>query len=142
MTRERDSLGRPLPSGDPRAVPGVDPTLVLDNDAVAWSLVCDHLAADRPFHAHEVAELRWRQCTTGDSGSSREAWRAVAQWGAALTHAARGNDVGATRLAQRALMTLDSAPHVPAEIDIDQVRASCAALLGDVAGAGVDATGE
>ncbi len=58
-----------------------------------------------PFHAHEVFEQRWRTCPADE----RAAWRAAAQWGAAETHAARGNAVGAARLAERALETLASA---------------------------------
>lgn len=123
MTRPRDALGRPLPPGDPRAVPGVPGDLRL-SDEQAWQLICSHLDARRPFHAHEVAELRWRQAPAAD----RIAWRAVAQWGAALTHEARGNAVGARRLAQRAVGTLADAPHIPSAIDVTRIRQSCAPL--------------
>lgn len=63
---------------------------------------CSYLAAGLPFHAHEVLEQRWRCCPDHE----RELWRALAQAAAALTHAARGNDIGAHRLHERAVMTV------------------------------------
>lgn len=77
-----------------------------------------------PFHAHEVFEARWRTCSARD----RAAWRALAQWGAALTHAARGNDVGARRLAERARATLAGAPALPEAVDSARVMTSCAEM--------------
>ena len=44
-----------------------------------------YLDRGMPFHAHETFELRWRVAPDAD----RAAWRALAQWGAALTHAAQ-----------------------------------------------------
>lgn len=101
--RPRDRLGRPLPAGsppDPSFPPVPDIEGLTDEDvlALALALVDDGL----PFHAHEICEERWRGCATGD----RDLWRALAQWGAAETHAARSNDEGARRLAERALVGL------------------------------------
>ena len=62
----------------------------------------EHPMAGLPFHAHEVFEERWRQC----AGEQRCAWRSLAQWAAALTHAARGNTTGARSMAQRAAESL------------------------------------
>ena len=124
MTRPRDILGRPLPDGDPQAVPGVRPDLVVD-DVQAWGLALDYLAQGMPFHAHEVCELRWRQCPAMD----RRVWQGLAQWCAALTHLAREHPERAARVAVKALATLDAAPHVPACVDVDHVRASCTALI-------------
>jgi predicted metal-dependent hydrolase len=90
----------------------------------AWAEAERYLAANLPFHAHEVLEQRWRSCPFAE----RDAWRAAAQWGAAVTHAARGNDVGAQRLARRALATLESAEAVPSEIDVERITRECAAL--------------
>ena len=124
MTRSRDSLGRPLQPGDSRAVAGVSPDLVLD-DQQAWALTVDYLAKDMPFHAHEVCELRWRQCPA----SERAVWQGLAQWGAALTHLARGYPERATRVATKALATLDKVAHLPECIDISRVRQSCRSLI-------------
>lgn len=124
--RPRDRLGRPLPwDADPAdaAEPASDVSGLTDEQA--WALGLDYLNRGLPFHAHEVFEDRWR---TSDA-VHREAWRALAQWGAALTHAARGNEVGAGRLAERALHTLAGAEGLPVGIDVTRVRASCQALI-------------
>ena len=123
--RPRDALGRPLaPDADPAlVVPGV-PADAGEADETAWALALEYLDDGRPFHAHEVFEARWRACPAAD----RPAWRALAQWGAALTHAARGNGVGARRLAERARAGLAEAAQVPECIDVGRVVASCEAL--------------
>lgn len=126
MTRPRDRLGRPLPPGAEDAEPAV-PADVAVSDEAAWSAATAYLDRGLPFHAHEACELRWRAAPA----SSRPVWRALAQWGAALTHEARGNRVGARRVAERALATLAEGGDVPRVIDLDLVRSSCAALLAD-----------
>jgi uncharacterized protein len=124
--RLRDRLGRPLsPGADPAlaAPPVIDPAG--QDDAAVWRIALDYLDRGLPFHAHEVFELRWRAADEQD----RHAWRALAQWGAALTHEARGNAEGARRLAERTLATLADSPRVPPGVDPDLVRASCSRLL-------------
>jgi uncharacterized protein len=123
--RPRDALGRPLGLDADAAlvVPGVPADAGASDDG-AWAMAMAYLADGRPFHSHEVFEARWRACPAAD----RAAWRALAQWGAALTHDARGNAVGARRLADRAQAGLMAAPQVPACIDVARVRASCDAL--------------
>jgi hypothetical protein len=106
-------------------VPGVPWVDGLTDDE-AWRIAGDHLDAGRPFHAHEVFEMRWRQAPEAD----RAAWQALAQWAAALTHEARGNPVGARRLAQRAIDLLAEAPHVPAAVPVAAVRSSCRDIIG------------
>ena len=107
--RPRDILGRPLPhDADPALiVPGVPASLELTDDA-AWELAMDYREQGMPFHMHEVFELRWRQCPR----QHRDAWQALAQWGAALTHEARGNAKGARAVAARArtLLARSAAP--------------------------------
>ena len=79
------------------------------NEAVAY------LQSGRPFHAHEVLEQRWR-CAPEDE---REWWRVLAQAAAGVTQAARGNEVGAQRLRERAqatLATLSPPPDLPAPL--------------------------
>lgn len=126
--RPRDRLGRPLPADAPADArgPGLPDVTGLD-DAETWRIAWALNSEGLPFHAHEVCEERWRTCTP----DFRDAWRALAQWGAAETHAARGNREGAHRLAERTLATLDHAPAVPAGIDVDEVRERCRLLLRD-----------
>jgi len=123
--RPRDALGRPLPAdADPSliapAVPDVDDL----SDAEVWNLALGFLERGMPFHAHEVFEQRWRDCPPGE----RQAWRAAAQWGAAETHAARGNSMGAGRLAVRARETLASAESIPDGLDAARLTSACETL--------------
>ena len=123
--RPRDALGRPLPdSAEPElAVPGVPVRATLTDDE-AWAEAMAYLESGRPFHAHEVFELRWRLAPEPE----RPAWQALAQWGAALTHEARGNPRGASAVAARALANLDASEHIPSCVDTALVRESCARL--------------
>jgi uncharacterized protein len=98
--RPRDELGRPLPR-DAGGVPGV-PELVLppeDSLDEAQRL----LDAGRAFHAHEVLEGTWKAA----DAEERELWRGLAQMAVGLTHAQRGNPVGAVRLLRRAADRVD-----------------------------------
>lgn len=99
--RPRDRLGRPLPRDDPAGFPGVTPRAEISSGE-AITEARDYLARGLPFHAHEVLEMRWRCCPAEE----RDLWRALAQAGAAATHAARGNPIGAQRLLERARATL------------------------------------
>jgi hypothetical protein len=95
QARPRDALGRPLPYG----AKGVEP---VSEEALppqqALRTARELIDAGRPFAAHEVLEARWK------AGPSQEAdlWQGLAQICVALTHAARGNQVGAQRLFERA----------------------------------------
>jgi uncharacterized protein len=92
--RPRDALGRPLPYGSV----GVEPVPEEPLDAEPTLALARRLVEEgRPFAAHEVLENRWK---TGPS-VERELWQGLAQLCVALTHAARGNDVGAARLLER-----------------------------------------
>ncbi len=124
--RPRDRLGRPLDSGDPRAFPTVPERDVISG-VQAWDEAVDYLQRDLPFHAHEVFEQRWKCAPEAE----REVWRALAQWGAALTQQARGNAVGQKRLAMRArelLLHANESGVIPKEIDISFVLDSLAQL--------------
>ena len=94
QTRPRDALGRPLPYGAV-GVPPVpeDPLPPQETISEARRL----LDEGRPFAAHEVLEARWK------SGQDRELdlWQGLAQLCVAITHALRGNTVGAGRLLER-----------------------------------------
>ena len=124
--RPRDRLGRPLEAGDPRAFPEVperDHISAID----AWTQAQQYLDEGLPFHAHEVFEQRWKSCPE----SERDAWQALAQWGAVLTQQARGNETGQRRIASRArerLIDAQMRDAVPGVIDVDQVLESLAQL--------------
>lgn len=67
---------------------------------VAGSLVRE----GRPFSAHEVLEARWKAGPVEE----RDLWQGLAQLCVALTHAARGNHVGAGRLLARGVGRLEA----------------------------------
>jgi len=58
----------------------------------------------RPFAAHEALEVRWKSCPDEE----RELWQGLAQLCVGLTHQARGNAVGASRLVERAAARLEA----------------------------------
>ena len=95
QARPRDALGRPLPYGargvEPVSEEPLPPEETLET---ARALV----RAGRPFSAHEVLEARWKAGPVEE----RDLWQGLAQACVALTHAARGNEVGAERLFERA----------------------------------------
>ena len=62
------------------------------------------LSEGRPFAAHEVLEVRWKS----GPDEERELWQGLAQLCVGLTHAARGNQIGARRLVERAAGRLQS----------------------------------
>ena len=93
--RPRDALGRPLRRGEPGVV-GVPDGLVLpphESLVEAQRLLDD----GRPFHAHEVLEAAWKSAPEGE----RELWQGLAQLAVGLTHALRGNSIGASAVLGR-----------------------------------------
>lgn len=107
--RPRDALGRPLPRGSagvPRQPEGVRRSA---DDALAEAQRL--LDAGLPFHAHEVLEDAWKAAPPPE----RALWKGLAQLAVGLTHAARGNPVGAAALLRRGADALagyrDDAPH-------------------------------
>ncbi|HWF82173.1 MAG TPA: DUF309 domain-containing protein [Streptosporangiaceae bacterium] len=117
--RPRDGLGRPLD----RAAAG-EPTMPADlrlapGDALplAQRLIDD----GRPFHAHEVLEIAWKSVPSDE----RQVWKGLAQIAVGLTHARRGNGVGATTLLRRgAAAVAGYAGKLPAGLDITVVRSA------------------
>ena len=98
--RPRDELGRPLPYGATGVEPVSEEPLPPDQTlAVAAELVDQ----GRPFAAHEVLEARWKECPIEE----RALWQGLAQICVALTHAARGNAVGAERILDRGVGRLE-----------------------------------
>jgi hypothetical protein len=95
QARPRDALGRPLPYGADGVEPVSEQALPPEETLrTARELV----AAGRPFAAHEVLEARWK----AGPAEERDLWQGLAQVCVAITHAARGNQTGAERLADRA----------------------------------------
>ena len=100
QARPRDELGRPLPYGAQGVTPVAGEALPpLETVTTARQLVRD----GRPFAAHEVLEARWKDAPADE----RELWQGLAQTCVALTHAARGNHVGAARVLERATGLLE-----------------------------------
>lgn len=125
MTNQpRDKYGRPLRGSLTTAVPGIPERKEISSKE-AWQQALAYIDADRPFHAHECFEQRWRCCPA----DQRPAWQALAQWGAALTQLARGNPKGAQANAQKSLARLDEATVIPTPVDERAVRSSLAQLL-------------
>lgn len=101
QARPRDELGRPLPYGTEGVEPvSEEPLLPEETLRTARELV----EAGRPFAAHEVLEARWKAGPVDE----RDLWQGLAQVCVAITHAARGNQSGAERLADRAGTKLTS----------------------------------
>jgi uncharacterized protein len=99
--RPRDALGRPLPYGATGVEPVSEAALSpLESLATARTL----LEAGRPFAAHEVLEARWK----AGPEVERDLWQGLAQICVGLTHAARGNSVGALRLLDRGATRLEA----------------------------------
>ncbi|MEO6412133.1 MAG: DUF309 domain-containing protein [Pedococcus sp.] len=95
QARPRDALGRPLPYGAEGVEPVSEEALPPEETLkTARELV----EAGRPFAAHEVLEARWK----AGPAEERDLWQGLAQVCVAITHAARGNQTGAERLADRA----------------------------------------
>jgi hypothetical protein len=100
QARPRDELGRPLPYGAQGVQPvPEDPLPPTETVEVAMGL----LRQGRPFSAHEVFEARWKAGPEAES----DLWQGLAQLCVGLTHARRGNQVGAGRLVERGAGRLD-----------------------------------
>lgn len=99
QARPRDELGRPLPYGAAGVEPVSEEPLPPDETVdYARQLVRE----GRPFAAHEVLEARWK----AGPAEERDLWQGLAQLCVGLTHAGRGNEVGAARLVERGVRRL------------------------------------
>lgn len=107
--RPRDALGRPLRYGAEGAPAQQESPFRSPAQSLAQAQRL--LDAGRPFHAHEVLEDAWKAAPAAES----ELWRGLAQLAVGLTHAARGNRVGAVALIARGAANLagyqDRPPH-------------------------------
>ena len=95
--RPRDEYGRPLPHGS-AGVEGPPDDLALP-PAQSLAEAQRLLDGGRAFQAHEVLEGTWKSVVPDDE---RDLWRGLAQLAVGVTHAQRGNTVGAARLLRRA----------------------------------------
>lgn len=101
QARPRDRLGRPLAYGSEGVEPVPEEPLP---PAATISYAHELLADGRPFSAHEVYEARWK----AGPDSERELWQGLAQLCVGITHAERGNRIGALRLIGRARRRLET----------------------------------
>lgn len=95
-SRPRDELGRPLARGT-EGVERPPEDLALPPPA-SLAEAQTLLDSGRAFQAHEVLEGTWK----ASPHSERDLWRGLAQFAVGITHAQRGNTVGAARLLRRA----------------------------------------
>jgi len=127
-TRPRDALGRPLPYG----ASGVDDLAegVVRTPGASLAEAQRLLSTGRPFHAHEVLEDAWKS----GPESERELWRGLAQLAVGITHAARGNPVGAARLIERGARNISPyAADPPHGLDLGAVLQWCEQAVADIA---------
>ncbi|MET0695213.1 MAG: DUF309 domain-containing protein [Propionibacteriaceae bacterium] len=135
QARPRDALGRPLPYGTPGVEPVSEEPLPADETvAFARALV----AEGRTFSAHEVLEARWKAGPVAE----RDLWQGLAQICVGVTHAARGNPVGAERLVERAagyLARYGATGGPTYGVDLDEVVTWAQRRIGGVPGSGLGA---
>lgn len=113
--RARDAAGRPVPTGSPAAVDAPPEEALAPSEALV--LARQLLAAQRPFFAHDVLEAVWK----ARPGPERELWQGLAQVCVGLTHAQRGNPVGAARLLRRGAGLLQAYAGPSHEVDLMSV---------------------
>lgn len=117
--RPRDGLGRPLD----RAAAG-EPTIADDlrlAPGEALPLAQRLVDEGRPFHAHEVLEIAWKSVPSAE----RQVWKGLAQIAVGLTHARRGNGVGAAALLRRGATAVGGYEgDLPAGLDTTVIRSA------------------
>jgi uncharacterized protein len=121
--RPRDGLGRPLPPGSPGVPTTPDDLALTPEQTLAEAQRLLH--AGLPFHAHEVLEAAWKAAPDEE----RELWKGLAQLAVGLTHARRGNVVGAPRLLRRAAGRIEPyATRPPYGVAVSELAAWARAL--------------
>jgi hypothetical protein len=136
VERARDALGRPIPLGDPRAVEPVDETPRPPGPTLAEAQRL--LDAGRAFSAHEILEARWKSCPPGE----REFWQGLAQLCVGVTHAQRGNRIGAARLLRRGAVRLRGYGGPAYGVDTGALVGWAEAAAADPQGLGLDLLAE
>lgn len=115
-THARDALGRHVEPGSPDAVPPVPEEPLPPEDAL--TLAQQLLDEGRAFGAHEVLEAVWK----ATSGPDRLRWQGLAQLCVGVTHAQRGNPVGAVALLRRGAEKVDERLRAWAEAEADRIE--------------------
>jgi hypothetical protein len=111
--RPRDELGRPLPPGAAGVEPVPDDLALSPEQTLAEAQRL--LNAGRAFQAHEVLESTWKAAPEAE----RELWRGLAQLAVGITHAQRGNAVGAVQLLRRATQRINGyAEEMPHRVNV------------------------
>lgn len=142
--RPRDRYGRPLPhgsEGEVERVPDDAEFTVEEGLSEAQRLLDEGYA----FTAHEVLEAVWKSSPEPE----RELWRGLAQTAVGVTHAQRGNRVGAARLLRRGADRVAEfgGPTAPHGVDVMGVAAFARGLADDLdagratSGDGIDPSG-
>jgi hypothetical protein len=135
--RARDAAGQPLPRGS-GGVERVEEDVVLPPDE-ALDEAQRLIDAGFPFHAHEVLEARWKAAEEGE----RSLWQGLAQLAVGLTHAQRGNTVGAPALLRRGAERVGAySGAVPYGLHPDELVGRAVALAERIERSGLDAPGE
>jgi hypothetical protein len=133
-SRPRDEYGRPLPRGA-AGVPRV-PDDYSPEAPQALAETRRLLAEERPFHAHEVLEARWK---TGPA-DERELWQGLAQICVGLTHLQRGNPSGAAALLTRGSARLGAyGSRQPYGLDLRALALAADRLTADIDAGETDA---
>ncbi|WP_116248008.1 DUF309 domain-containing protein [Nocardiopsis sp. FIRDI 009] len=141
--RPRDRYGRPMPHGSVGEVERVpdDAEFTVEEGLETAQRLLDEGYA---FTAHEVLEAVWKSAP----GQERELWRGLAQTVVGVTHAQRGNTVGAARLLRRGADRVAAfGPRAPHGVDVSGVAAFARALAEDLEagrarpGDGIDPSG-
>ncbi|WP_159944322.1 MULTISPECIES: DUF309 domain-containing protein [unclassified Nocardiopsis] len=126
--RPRDRYGRPMPHGSRGEVERVPDDAVF-SAAEGMEEAQRLLDAGYAFTAHEVLEAVWKSSPDAE----REMWRGLAQTAVGLTHAQRGNTVGAARLLRRGAERVEEfGPRAPHGVDVAGVAAFARALADDL----------
>ncbi|MFE9246948.1 DUF309 domain-containing protein [Nocardiopsis sp. NPDC006938] len=126
--RPRDRYGRPMPHGAVGEVDRVpdDAVFTVEEGVAEAQRLLDGGFA---FTAHEVLEAVWKSVDEPE----RELWRGLAQTAVGVTHAQRGNRVGAARLLRRGADRVAAfGPDAPHGLDVAGVAAFARALADDL----------
>ncbi|WP_017615699.1 DUF309 domain-containing protein [Nocardiopsis salina] len=134
--RPRDRYGRPMPHGSVGEVERI-PDDADFTPAEGLEKAQGLLDGGYAFTAHEVLEAVWKSVPEDE----RELWRGLAQTAVGVTHAQRGNMVGAARLLRRGADRVEPFAPAPHGVDAEGV-AAFARTLADELDAGDAEPGE
>lgn len=140
--RPRDRYGRPMPHGSVGEVERVPDDAEFSAEE-GLTTAQELLDGGYAFTAHEVLEAVWKSAPEPE----RELWRGLAQAAVGITHAQRGNMLGAARLLRRGADRVEPFVPAPHGVDTEGVAAFARALADDLdtgrarPGDGIDPSG-